>query len=379
MARTDYSGPTECVVVAQVAAGPLVSLVPCRGGHHDVRRPRRDGARRPEAGHAALALHRHDLLRFVPALPGPAHGGPAGPAGARRCGLGLEQRDVGLPGAPARRLRLGALAPALPGPAPGTPPPRPAGPGVLLAAGRARLAGAADGQQRGPLRPAAPAGLRRPGDPGRLGPGPVDAELVRLRPGRQPLSAVRRLEPRQLRRPAGLPARGGTGHAARRAALDLEHWVRGPDPSRLVLRSGRRPLRGDGPERRDRGQRRRSSRAAQPAADGVVAVPVRGPVRADALDHHAPEHRHHGDAAAVGDPAGPLPAQLHDRVRRPPGRGPGRQPGGAGSAHGAGRISVAEYGADWIWHGRPVRADLLRRGGGPALAASTTHVRPLAC
>ena len=60
--------------------------------------------------------------------------------------------------------------------------------------------------------------------------------------------------------------------------------------------------------------------------------PVRGAVRADALDDDPPEHRHHGDAAAVGDPARALPAQLHRGLRGQPRAGPGDHPARPGAA-----------------------------------------------
>ena len=134
-----------------------------------------------------------------------------------------------------------------PGAAPGRLPVAPDRPGVVRAAHR---------QQRGAVRPDAAPGLGRAGAARCVGPGAPGAAVVRVRTRRQPLSAVRRVEPRQLHRAARLPA-------ARRAAAPPGHPALGLDRRVRRARAARRWLR---PPHRARPGRGRT------AAQGTTAV-----------------------------------------------------------------------------------------------------------
>ena len=131
---------------------------------------------------------------------------------------------------------------------------------------------------------------------------PLMQQLVRRRAGGQPLPAVRRLEPRQLRRPARLPAGGRAHVAARRRSV-------GAGPSATAsCSSSSRVRRAGGPARRPAPRPARSRAGLRPAAPTArriadVARLSAVPSGPHAVDHDAPEHRHHGDAAAVGHPA----------------------------------------------------------------------------
>ena len=114
-----------------------------------------------------------------------------------------------------------------------------------------------------------------------------------------PVPALRRLEPRQLRRPARLSA-------ARRAAAAARASKARAGPRAMCCSScWSRPRRwpGAAPRRRRRRGRREQRCGARHAPDPAVARAFGGPVGPDAVDDHVPHHRHLRDAAAVGHPA----------------------------------------------------------------------------
>ncbi len=123
----------------------------------------------------------------------------------------------------------------------------------------------------------------------------------------------------QHARAARLP--GAAGAALRPRAAATSSWN---GRARRRHRAARR-LRGRGrrvtpaprrrrPRRRAPGRARRLRHLAHARA---LAGARGGPVEPAAVAHDLRHHRPHGDAAAVGRPARPLPAHLHHRVRPP--------------------------------------------------------------
>jgi hypothetical protein len=126
------------------------------------------------------------------------------------------------------------------------------------------------------------------------------------------VGVVRGVEPGQLRRTDRLSAGVRAAAGGPRPGVVVERRLcRTARPHRIV-RVGAVGLARDA-----RGDARRG-RTGPGTSHRPVAGPRRGAFGTDAFDHHAPHHRRLRDAAAVGDPAGALPAQLRARVRRPP-------------------------------------------------------------
>ena len=151
----------------------------------------------------------------------------------------------------------------------------------------------AAGRQHSAVGAVVPRAVDRPLVPRRLRPGTADAALVHAERWRRSLSALCRLQPRQLLRADRLSA-------ARRAAVPARHAKPGCGASATAA------SRCSSPGARSACRTRRRSHRAKPrprrrAPDRSHLDPARGdPVRADALDHPAHHHRHHGDAAVVG-------------------------------------------------------------------------------
>ncbi len=129
---------------------------------------------------------------------------------------------------------------------------------------------------------------------------------------RRALSALRRLQSRQLRRPHLLSA-------DRRAADEPASSRAGCGPALYaVARPARRRLRAHRAGPGGRGGRRRR-RAPPPTPRQIAALDRarRGAVGADAVDDDPSHHRHRRHAPALGAAARPLSAELRHRLRRP--------------------------------------------------------------
>ena len=161
-----------------------------------------------------------------------------------------------------------------------------------------------------PLGAVAAAGLDRAVVPGRLRPGAAAPALVRADRRWRSLSALRRLELRQLRRPASLIPWWSSPCSM--SATQRWLWSAGYGLLALLVAWCALQLPTVRPQPPAQADARRDRAG---ATIGMWIAARRRPVGPDPVDDAPHHHRHHRHAVAVGAPARPLSAELHRRFR----------------------------------------------------------------